>query len=87
MADKKEATQAVTVEELFKKSKIGLSDDYIKNFQKSYDDGDLSIEELEDLIDSVKTVEKGVFFICRCVGRVFVPVSIVDSKRIRCNAS
>jgi len=58
MADKKEATQAVTVEELFKKSKIGLSDDYIKNFQKSYDDGDLSIEELEDLIDSVKTVEK-----------------------------
>ena len=58
MADKKEATQAITVEELFKKNKIGLSDDYIKNFQKSYDDGDLSLDELEDLIDSVKTVEK-----------------------------
>ena len=59
MADKKEATQAITtVDELFKKNKIDFSDDYIKNFQQSYDDGDLSIEELEDLVDSIKAVEK-----------------------------
>ena len=71
MADKKEATKAIVredeeettqaignVEDLFKKNKIEFSDDYIKNFQQSYDDGDLGIEELEDLIDSIKTVEK-----------------------------
>ena len=59
MTDKKEDSQAiVTVEELFKKNKINLSQDFIENFQQSYDDGELSIEELDDLIDSIKTVEK-----------------------------
>ena len=59
MTDKKEDSQAiVTVDELFKKNKIDLSQDYIENFQQSYDNGELSIEELDDLIDSIKTVEK-----------------------------
>lgn len=58
MADKKEATQAITVDELFKKNKIGLSDVYSKNYQESLDNGDLSIDELEDIVDSIKTVEK-----------------------------
>lgn len=58
MADKKEATQAITVDELFKKNKIGLSDVYSKNYQESFDNGDLSIDELEDIVDSIKTVEK-----------------------------
>ena len=59
MTDKKEDSQAiVTVDELFKKNKIDLSQDYVENFQHSYDDGELSIEELDDLIDSIKTVEK-----------------------------
>ena len=59
MADKKEDSQAiVTVDELFKKNKIDLSENYIENFQQSYDNNELSIEELDDLIDSIKTVEK-----------------------------
>ena len=59
MTDKKEDSQAiVTVDELFKKNKIDFSDEYIENFQQSYDNGELSIDELEDLIDSIKTVEK-----------------------------
>ena len=59
MADKNETTQAIiTVDELFKKNKIDFSDVHIKNFQQSYDDGDLTIEELDDLVSSIKTVEK-----------------------------
>ena len=59
MTDKKEDSQAiVTVDELFKKNKIDLSENYIENFQQSYDNNELSIEELDDLIDSIKTVEK-----------------------------
>ena len=71
MADKKETTTAIvrddeeettqtisSVKDLFKKNKIEFSDDYIKNFQQSFDDGDLSIDELNDLVDSIKTVEK-----------------------------
>ena len=50
MTDKKEDSQAiVTVDELFKKNKIDLSQDYVENFQQSYDDGELSIEELDDV--------------------------------------
>ena len=60
MAEKNENSKAiVTVEELFKKNKIDLSDSYIENFQQSYDNNELSDEELEDLVDSIKTVEKG----------------------------
>ena len=59
MADKNETTQAIiTVDELFKKNKIDFSDVHIKNFQQSYDGGDLTIEELDDLVSSIKTVEK-----------------------------
>ena len=59
MTDKNEASQAiVTVEELFKKNKIDFSDSYINNYQESFDNGKLSMEELEDFVDSVKTVEK-----------------------------
>ena len=59
MAGKNETTQAIiTVDELFKKNKIDFSDVHIKNFQQSYDDGDLTIEELDDLVSSIKTVEK-----------------------------
>ena len=58
MTDTKEISEAINVQELFEKSKIDFSKEYIKNLQQSYDDGDLSIEELDDLIDSIKTVEK-----------------------------
>ena len=58
MTDTKEISEAINVQELFEKSKIDFSKEYIKNLQESYDDGDLSLEELEDLIDSIKTVEK-----------------------------
>ena len=58
MTDTKEISEAINVQELFEKSKIDFSKEYIKNLQQSYDDGDLSLEELDDLIDSIKTVEK-----------------------------
>ena len=58
MTDTKEISEAINVQELFEKSKIDFSKDYVKNLQQSYDDGDLSLEELDDLIDSIKTVEK-----------------------------
>ena len=58
MTDTKEISEAINVQELFEKSKIDFSKEYVKNLQQSYDDGDLSLEELDDLIDSIKTVEK-----------------------------
>ena len=58
MTDTNEISEAVNVQELFEKSKIDFSKNFIKNLQQSYDDGDLSLEELDDLIDSIKTVEK-----------------------------
>ena len=58
MTDNKEISEAINVQELFEKSKIDFSKEYIENLQQSYDDGDLSLEELDDLIDSIKTVEK-----------------------------
>ena len=58
MTDTKEISETINVQELFEKSKIDFSKEYVKNLQQSYDDGDLSLEELDDLIDSIKTVEK-----------------------------
>ena len=58
MTDTNEISEAITVKELFEKSKIDFSESYADNFQQSYDNGDLSIAELEDFIDSVKTVKK-----------------------------
>ena len=58
MTDTNEISEAITVKELFEKSKIDFSESYVDNFQQSYDNGDLSIAELEDFIDSVKTVKK-----------------------------
>ena len=58
MTDTNEISEAVNVQELFEKSKIDFSKNFIKNLQQSYDDCDLSLEELDDLIDSIKTVEK-----------------------------
>ena len=58
MTDANEISEAITVKELFEKSKIDFSESYVDNFQQSYDNGDLSIAELEDFIDSVKTVKK-----------------------------
>ena len=58
MTDTKEISETINVQELFEKSKIDFSKEYVKNLQQSYDEGDLSLEELEDLIDSIKTVEK-----------------------------
>ena len=53
-----ETSEAINVEELFKKNKIDFSQNYIDNYQQSYDNGDFTYEELDDLIDSIKTVEK-----------------------------
>ena len=46
MTDNKEISEAINVQELFEKSKIDFSKEYIKNLQQSYDDGDLSLELL-----------------------------------------
>ena len=58
MTDNKEISEAINVKELFEKNKIDFSQSYIDNFQQSFDAGDLGIDELEDLVDSIKTVEK-----------------------------
>ena len=58
MTDTNEISEAINVKDLFEKNKIDLSESYINNFQQSFDDGDLSLEELEDIIDSIKTVKK-----------------------------
>ena len=65
MTDTKAISEAINVQELFEKSKIDFSKEYIKNLQQSYDDGDLGLEELEDLIDSIKTVEKAFKKTCK----------------------
>ena len=40
MTDNKEISEAINVQELFEKSKIDFSKEYVKNLQQSYDDGD-----------------------------------------------
>ncbi len=58
MTDTKEISEAINVQELFEKSKIDFSKEYVKNLQQSYDDGDLSLEELDDLIDSISLLKR-----------------------------
>ena len=53
-----EAPAILDVEAVFKKAKVDLSDDYIKNVKEAYDSGNMSNDELNDLLSSIKTVGK-----------------------------
>ena len=58
MSNTEKISEEINIQNLFEKSKIDFSEEYIKIFQQLYKKGDLTLEELKDLIPQIPHINE-----------------------------